>query len=491
MPQMPPYSDKMAYAQPILPRPNLGLPPFPAPGLGFSFPSLGPTNSFNPSSGYPGMLPSHPGFSFPSRLPQAPQDDGVKDDPKVTLEAKELWEQFNNLGTEMVITKTGRQMFPQMKFKLTGLDPSAKYILLLDIVSADDKRYKFHNRKWVVAGKADPEMSKRMYIHPESPATGEQWMQKVVSFHKLKLSNNISDKNGSTILNSMHKYQPRFHLVRASDIRQLPYSTFRSYVFKESQFIAVTAYQNEKVTQLKIDNNPFAKGFREAGASKKSKKTPTQIETIIKQENNPESEPKTPLSSTSERIGDSEHNSDGEDNQSNISEEELTDTDTASETVKKSPTSKPFDINFLLSKDSSPSTPEPQTNHPSLSSYQHLLNSNIFQRQLPNALFPPTQLPFTPISSPFQGFNPMLLNAHIALAAQQNPLMEQLKLINRLKQQRFHPYSQRSSSASPPLSQPYSHRPSSASPPLSHHSYRPDSSSPPLSHNSVSPTHFS
>ena len=30
----------------------------------------------------------------------------------------------------------------------------------------------------------------------------------------------------------MHKYQPRFHLVRATDIMQLPYSTFRTYVFK-------------------------------------------------------------------------------------------------------------------------------------------------------------------------------------------------------------------------------------------------------------------
>ena len=75
-----------------------------------------------------------------------------------------------------------------------------------------------------------------------------------------------------TIVNSMHKYQPRFHLVRASDILQLPYSTFRTYVFKESQFIGVTAYQNEKITQLKIDHNPFAKGFRDTGASKSSKK---------------------------------------------------------------------------------------------------------------------------------------------------------------------------------------------------------------------------
>lgn len=80
--------------------------------------------------------------------------------------------------------------------RCTGLDKKAKYILLMDIVAADDCRYKFHNSRWMVAGKADPEMPKRMYIHPDSPATGEQWMSKVVTFHKLKLTNNISDKHG-------------------------------------------------------------------------------------------------------------------------------------------------------------------------------------------------------------------------------------------------------------------------------------------------------
>ena len=58
----------------------------------------------------------------------------------------------------------------------------------------------------MVAGKADPEMPKRMYIHPDSPASGEQWMQKVVSFHKLKLSNNISDKHGFVSSTSFHPF---------------------------------------------------------------------------------------------------------------------------------------------------------------------------------------------------------------------------------------------------------------------------------------------
>ncbi|KAH0809727.1 hypothetical protein GEV33_013064 [Tenebrio molitor] len=89
-----------------------------------------------------------------------------------------------------------RRMFPAFKVRVSGLDKKSKYILLMDIVAADDCRYKFHNSRWMVAGKADPEMPKRMYIHPDSPSTGEQWMQKVVSFHKLKLTNNISDKHG-------------------------------------------------------------------------------------------------------------------------------------------------------------------------------------------------------------------------------------------------------------------------------------------------------
>lgn len=32
----------------------------------------------------------------------------AKDDPKVKLEAQELWRKFSDFGTEMVITKSGR-----------------------------------------------------------------------------------------------------------------------------------------------------------------------------------------------------------------------------------------------------------------------------------------------------------------------------------------------------------------------------------------------
>ena len=90
-----------------------------------------------------------------------------------------------------------RRMFPCFKVKLNGLNKKAKYVMLMDIIPADDCRYKFHNSRWMVAGKADPEVQKSMFIHPDSPAFGEHWMNKNgISFHKVKLTNNITDPNG-------------------------------------------------------------------------------------------------------------------------------------------------------------------------------------------------------------------------------------------------------------------------------------------------------
>ena len=68
-------------------------------------------------------------------------------------------------------------------------------------------RYAFHTSSWVVAGKADPNSPPRIHVHPDSPAKGAQWMKQVVSFDKLKLTNNQLDENGhvSCILMSVFK----------------------------------------------------------------------------------------------------------------------------------------------------------------------------------------------------------------------------------------------------------------------------------------------
>ena len=47
-----------------------------------------------------------------------------------------------------------------------------------------------------MAGSADAPMPGRVYIHPDSPGLGEDWMRQVVSFDKVKLTNNELDQQG-------------------------------------------------------------------------------------------------------------------------------------------------------------------------------------------------------------------------------------------------------------------------------------------------------
>lgn len=54
----------------------------------------------------------------------------------------------------------------------------------------------------------------------------------------------------------MHKYQPRIHIVKTSDetqIRDFQRSnsdSFSTHIFEETQFMGVTAYQNQQVSSL-------------------------------------------------------------------------------------------------------------------------------------------------------------------------------------------------------------------------------------------------
>nr|XP_056713967.1 eomesodermin homolog [Euleptes europaea] len=189
---------------------------------------------------------------------------------QVFLCNRPLWLKFHRHQTEMIITKQGRRMFPFLSFNITGLNPTAHYNVFVEVVLADPNHWRFQGGKWVTCGKADNNMQgNKVYVHPESPNTGAHWMRQEISFGKLKLTNNKGANNNNTqmiVLQSLHKYQPRLHIVEVTedgveDINDS--SKTQTFNFPETQFIAVTAYQNTDITQLKIDHNPFAKGFRD------------------------------------------------------------------------------------------------------------------------------------------------------------------------------------------------------------------------------------
>ncbi|XP_075409974.1 T-box transcription factor T isoform X2 [Tenrec ecaudatus] len=185
--------------------------------------------------------------------------DPTERELRVGLEEGELWLRFKELTNEMIVTKNGRRMFPVLKVNVSGLDPNAMYSFLLDFVAADNHRWKYVNGEWVPGGKPEPQAPSCVYIHPDSPNFGAHWMKAPVSFSKVKLTNKLNG-GGQIMLNSLHKYEPRIHIVRVGG----PQRMITTHCFPETQFIAVTAYQNEEITALKIKYNPFAKAFLDA-----------------------------------------------------------------------------------------------------------------------------------------------------------------------------------------------------------------------------------
>ncbi|KAI5611487.1 MAXprotein-associated protein isoform X5, partial [Silurus asotus] len=192
----------------------------------------------------------------------------------VTLDNNNMWNEFFRCQTEMILTKQGRRMFPCCRFRISGLEPFQRYTLVMDMQPVDNYRYKWCDRRWETNGKADLHIL-RSFVHPDSPATGLDWMQNPVSFYKLKLTNNPLDRDGHIIINSMHRYIPRLHIIpgdTAVDVVHLDSPDIITFSFSQTEFFAVTAYQNLSITQLKIDYNPFAKGFRDEASNSRCTK---------------------------------------------------------------------------------------------------------------------------------------------------------------------------------------------------------------------------
>nr|CAD2145959.1 unnamed protein product [Meloidogyne enterolobii] len=193
----------------------------------------------------------------------------------------------------MIITKSGRRMFPVLRCRLFGTLPGFLYLVYLDLVPVEKEhrfRYAYNKSQWQRAGKAERAQFGRLFPHPDNPIGGDQLAQngQIISFDKVKLTNNESTSSDQLQLNSMHKYRPRVHvfcipkghpLIIKKGQQQLfnkemktveglkriangPFD-YKTFLFESTTFVAVTAYQNQLVTQKKIELNPFAKGFRD------------------------------------------------------------------------------------------------------------------------------------------------------------------------------------------------------------------------------------
>ncbi|RTG83890.1 uncharacterized protein DC041_0012607 [Schistosoma bovis] len=178
------------------------------------------------------------------------------------LKEQKIWSDIYLHNTEMIATNTGRRIFPSLSVYVFGLNPNDQYIFLLDMLLIQPHIFKHQE---------------------ESPKTGAYWMESGVNFTRVKITNTKEIKPYKNMIhvNSMHYYIPRISVVRLNHLMDNQSNYYHptssssgissqsnqleligSYIIPGTQFYTVTAYQNPDVIRIKINNNPFAKGFR-------------------------------------------------------------------------------------------------------------------------------------------------------------------------------------------------------------------------------------
>lgn len=160
-----------------------------------------------------------------------------------------------------------RRMFPSVRVKVRNLDPCQQYYIAMDVMPVDSKRYRceikikwrktsrfsccfthphthaplprryvYHSSQWMVAGNTDHScISPRLYVHPDSPCAGEMWMRQVISFDRVKLTNNEMDDKGHVGNTQPVLYtpltwpsQPCTHIFRRRSRQQRSWSGWRA-----------------------------------------------------------------------------------------------------------------------------------------------------------------------------------------------------------------------------------------------------------------------
>ncbi|ULT98591.1 hypothetical protein L3Y34_000154 [Caenorhabditis briggsae] len=179
----------------------------------------------------------------------------------VALMEKALWKEFDDHRNEMIITKIGRNLFPILEFAFKGLIEHQMYRIGITMEPTIFQKLKFTAGRWEKLDILEDLIPTNEVFFVKS---GRELLHRGLKLEKLKLTNSKDavQKNDQMIrVQSMRQYIPILNIYE--DLPNGAHMQIGKYKFTETKFIAVTAYQSEKVKNLKVQKNKFAQGFRE------------------------------------------------------------------------------------------------------------------------------------------------------------------------------------------------------------------------------------
>ncbi|RXG72974.1 Brachyury protein-like A, partial [Armadillidium vulgare] len=180
-------------------------------------------------------------------------------DPQINVQLldEDLWEEVFVLTNEMYSTNLGSSLVPELRIRITGLDPFEMYAVCAEFELRSNFRWKYVNGSWTTDQTPAFHEFKIGFMHPDSYQNGFGWMERAVTFNDMRISVNefasraadVRNLGNMVFLNPYSKYRPVIKVFKLEEGMFLTHKYSKS--LDVCQFITVIAYQNSKMIEKK------------------------------------------------------------------------------------------------------------------------------------------------------------------------------------------------------------------------------------------------
>ncbi|EGT34913.1 hypothetical protein CAEBREN_06205 [Caenorhabditis brenneri] len=209
----------------------------------------------------------------------------------VELFNKDLWKLFHGLLNEMCVTNLGKELFPQLQYKVSGLNKGQQYKFVLWLERTDSYVFDWNHqfKQFERSNKLDVGNAITNPVFINKKTTGQEWEDSLVNFADVNLYNvgnpsrsvfkkndteskrkweqkKTSKLNKPRICVSLNcKYNPVLAVYELANGALIHRGKFQ---FEETSFIAVSMYRNPVLIAHKTALNKTVSKKKRAGAER-------------------------------------------------------------------------------------------------------------------------------------------------------------------------------------------------------------------------------
>uniref|UniRef100_A0A8R1DX42 T-box domain-containing protein n=1 Tax=Caenorhabditis japonica TaxID=281687 RepID=A0A8R1DX42_CAEJA len=210
--------------------------------------------------------------SFSDRsTPSECSENGFVERPQVILKNSTTWKRFAEVGNEMKVLVTGRNLFPTLQVEIFGLKPESLYSIGIHLQPVDAYKLKFHkiSQQWQRAVKTHPTLFESTNQIRTEPMSGKELASKL-NLDRIKLFNQKNPKKQAaapSVENEMRRnnkhckemleVQLGFKYIPVINVFEIIDGSLVNICiasFEETEFVTVSGYCNERIKVMKKEN---------------------------------------------------------------------------------------------------------------------------------------------------------------------------------------------------------------------------------------------